>query len=311
MSVLKLSDLSVEHRDLFVPPVDEVIQVLNDGLGQYFKEVSVSFPDCPDLTQSPFNLTSAGLCGSPSLVEYGGASFLEPIANKFKIYDLKNLFSVTQTKPTFAVGAGAGSWRFAGTNCEGVFDVTIDSNQSCQNGTRIAKITNRDVIDLLKPANEDTTFALLASFYCSQGLQGKVIKIRVHSRTSKEDFVTSVRSVLAAHYKDQPVGLGGVILIEDALAKHHVMPDFSTTPLETKEQLNEWLVFKDLTPPLISVGTLISSDVEGLDLRLQHFHSFNHHNQGGHYHYDVNAETVTYTAYLNLASRIHRVDKPL
>ncbi|KAI5713254.1 hypothetical protein M8J76_003774 [Diaphorina citri] len=311
MAVLKLDQLSIEHRDLFVPPVDDVISVLNQGLGKYFKEVSVSFTECPNLTLHPFNLTSAGLSGSPSVVEYGGASFLEPIANKSKIYDLKDLINVTQTKPTFAVGAGAGSWRFAGTNCEGIFDVTVANEKSCQNGTRIAKITNREVIDVLQPASEDTTFALLASFYCSQGLEGKVIKIKVQTRIGKEDFVTSVRNVLAAHYKDQPVGLGGVILIENAPARHHVMPDFSTTPLETKDQLNEWLVFKDLTPPLISVGTVISTDVEGLDLRLQHFHSFNHHNQGGHYHYDVNAETVSYTAYLNIATTIHRVDKPL
>jgi Domain of Unknown Function (DUF1907). len=34
----------------------------------------------------------------------------------------------------------------------------------------------------------------------------QVIKIKVQTRIGKEDFVTSVRNVLAAHYKDQPVG---------------------------------------------------------------------------------------------------------
>ncbi|XP_008470072.1 ester hydrolase C11orf54 homolog [Diaphorina citri] len=60
MAVLKLDQLSIDRRDLFVPPVDDVISVLNQGLGKYFKEVSVSFTECPNLTSHPFNLTSAG-----------------------------------------------------------------------------------------------------------------------------------------------------------------------------------------------------------------------------------------------------------
>lgn len=310
MSALEFNNLPVETKSLFVPPVDEVVKILNQDLTKYFKEVSVSYTDCPNLTESPFNLTSPGLGGSPGVVEYGGAANLEPFVNKSKIYNLKHLGQLTKLKPTFAIGAGAGSFQFAKTNCEGIFDITIDNEFSFRNGTRFAKVTNRETVNLLHPKDQDTNFALLASFYCSQGLQGKVIKIKVSSRIGKDDFVTSIRAILADHYKEQSVGLGGVFFLENAPATHHIMPDFSVTPLDSSEKVNEWLVFKDLSPPLISVGTLISSQVDGFDLRLQHFHSFNHSNQGGHYHYDVSAETVSYTAYLNLANTVYRVDKP-
>jgi len=47
-----------------------------------------------------------------------------------------------------------------------------------------------------------------------------------------------------------------------------------------------------------------------LDLRLQHFHLFSNHGEGGHYHYDTEPTTVKYTAYLNVAKKLIRVDQP-
>jgi hypothetical protein len=48
-----------------------------------------------------------------------------------------------------------------------------------------------------------------------------------------------------------------------------------------------------------------------LDLRLQHFHSFSKHGEGGHYHYDTTPETVEYEGYFNVGHRIVRIDKPI
>jgi Domain of Unknown Function (DUF1907) len=43
-------------------------------------------------------------------------------------------------------------------------------------------------------------------------------------------------------------------------AKQHVMRDFSSTPINTDEEVNNWLKFYDMSAPLIAVGTLVSTD---------------------------------------------------
>ena len=46
------------------------------------------------------------------------------------------------------------------------------------------------------------------------------------------------------HYgEEKPVGLGGVFLVQEGRIKIHVMPDFSCTPLQTEEDVSNWLNF--------------------------------------------------------------------
>lgn len=93
-------------------------------------------------------------------------------------------------------------------------------------------------------------------------------------------------------------------------AYQHVMAPFSKTPLHTDEDLNNWLTFHEHQSPLINVGTFVTNEAD-LDLRLQHFHSFSKHGQGGHYHYDTTPDTVEYEGYFNIGTRIVRIDKPV
>lgn len=51
-------------------------------------------------------------------------------------------------------------------------------------------------------------------------------------------------------------------------------------------------------------------NLQGLDLRLQHFHLFSEHGSGGHYHYDTEPATIKYIAYFNVAKNLIRVDQP-
>lgn len=87
------------------------------------------------------------------------------------------------------------------------------------------------------------------------------------------------------------------------------MPDFSSTPLTTEPALNNWLKFYDMSAPLIAVGTLVSAETD-LDLRVQHFHSFSHHGEGGHYHIDTTPDTVEYLGYFTVADTLYRIDQP-
>ena len=63
-------------------------------------------------------------------------------------------------------------------------------------------------------------------------------------------------------------GLGGAFLLKEGKAKQHVMPDFSKTPINTEEELNNWLNFFNMSAPLIAVGTLVSADPVSLHKHL-------------------------------------------
>ena len=86
------------------------------------------------------------------------------------------------------------------------------------------------------------------------------------------------------------------------------MQDFSSTPLTTEKELNNWLRFYDMSAPLVAVGTFVSAETE-LDLRVQHFHSFGHQGEGGHYHIDTTPETAEYLGYFSVADTLYRIDQ--
>ncbi|EDW33036.1 GL16084 [Drosophila persimilis] len=152
--------------------------------------------------------------------------------------------------------------------------------------------------------------ALLLNLFLSQGAPGQVLKISAKQRTGEQNFIECIRKGLEDHYGDRVVGLGGIFLIKKGAVHQHVMRDFSSTPIHTDEEVNEWLKFYDMPAQLNAVGTLVTKEHD-LDLRLQHFHSFSFSNWGGHYHYDTTPDIVEYEAYLNVAERVVRVDKPL
>jgi len=103
--------------------------------------------------------------------------------------------------------------------------------------------------------------------------------------------------------------MGGVFVIEKGKAKIHVMPKFSETPLKTDSDVNSWLKFYNISAPLVCVGVFESHD-PGLDLRIEHFHCFSDHGEGGHYHYDVTPDDVQYTGFFSLAEKVYRIDRP-
>lgn len=46
-----------------------------------------------------------------------------------------------------------------------------------------------------------------------------------------------------------------------------------------------------------------------MNLRLQHAHLISDHGVGGHYHIDVEPKTIKYTAYLNVAKYLTKIDQ--
>ncbi|XP_046390661.1 ester hydrolase C11orf54-like [Ischnura elegans] len=305
-----MENLPHETRDLFCPSLEEIARVLSDGMKSNFAEVKADVVDCPDLSEQPFTLACKGLGGNPKIVEVGGPPYLLPTVNREKVYDLRKIAAVVGSPSAFIIGAGAGPWPYANTNCEMAANLHLKNGET-KNLTWIGKVNPDDGTNLAEQLpSDEMRHALLSNLYFSDGNPGQVLRVHCKRRTGSQDFITSIRTTLQNFYKEKPVGLGGTFLLKEGTAKHHVMPDFSSIPLNTDEELNTWLKFYNFSAPLVSVGTLVTAD-PGLDLRVQHFHTFSHHGEVGHYHIDTQPDSVEYLGYFTLGHSIHRIDRPV
>ncbi|XP_015116003.1 ester hydrolase C11orf54 homolog [Diachasma alloeum] len=59
MCPLSSESLKISQRQLFVPSLQEIKNVVSPALAENFSEVFVEVVDCPDLTQQPFTLAAA------------------------------------------------------------------------------------------------------------------------------------------------------------------------------------------------------------------------------------------------------------
>lgn len=110
-----------------------------------------------------------------------------------------------------------------------------------------------------------------------------------------------MRKSLENQFPNESIGLGGVFCVKKGKVKIHVMPEFSRKPLQSDDDVENWLNFYEMDAPFTCLSVFVSKD-PGLDLRVEHTHGLNkEQGQGGHYHYDTTADIVEYTGYFNLA----------
>ncbi|KAL8191125.1 UNVERIFIED_CONTAM: hypothetical protein K2H54_068202 [Gekko kuhli] len=303
----------VEKFALHIPSLEEIVGVLQSGLKENYADVQVSVVDCPDLTQKPFGFPVKGICGHPRIADVGGVPYLLPLVQKDKVYDLNVVAKEIQLPGAFFLGAGAASSRIVGGNAELMPIVQAQKeNKPATNGSYIARIKPKDggyLLEKYSAKYDDCEFGLLANLYASEGLPGKVIEVKANRRTGEQNFISCIRKALEKQYGDKPVGMGGTFVMQKGKAKIHVMPEFSTCPLNTDDEVNNWLKFFEMTAPLICQPVLVSRD-PGFDLRLEHTHCFSHHGDGGHYHTDTTPETVEYLGYFVPAEYLFRIDRP-
>ncbi|KAJ6633590.1 Ester hydrolase C11orf54 like [Pseudolycoriella hygida] len=313
MSALNTDLLPLEEKLLFTPSLDEIRLFLLDGLKSNFSEVNVDVVECPDLREAPYHLACEGLNGSAALCEVGGPPYLLPTVDREKIYDLREISRkiLNSSDEIFSIGAGAGYFPYLNSNCEGIYNMKIDKNNSTSGSSSyfVSKKSSKECNVVTVPCDE-TRFALLANIFLSEGKPGKVVRVHCKQRIGSDDFITSIRKTLAGMYGDKTIGLGGVFLLKNGKVKQHVMSEFSETPITTEEQLNSWMNYYEMPAPLINLGTLVTNEAD-LDLRLQHFHSFSKGVWGGHYHYDTTPHIVEYEGFFNVGEKIVRIDKPI
>lgn len=287
-----------------------VQKVLDDGLKKNFSNASVSVVDCPDLTQKPFMLASPGLCGNARLADVGGPGFLLPLPQKDKKFSYSQIAESVELPGAFMIGAGAGPCHIVGVNSELIKNVKMDGKGGVTNiNSHIAKVNPQDGGCILETIDKPE-FSLMGNFLCSDGQPGKVLEVKASCRTGEENLMSCLRKALQARYGEKPVALGGVFLVEKGKANLHIMPEFSDTALDSQEKVNSWLKFYEMDAILVCVGELVSHD-PGYDLRVEHFHCFSDHGQGGHYHFDVTPKDVEYRGYFVLAESIYRIDQPV
>ncbi|KAM4620908.1 ester hydrolase C11orf54 homolog [Polymixia lowei] len=303
-----------EKFQLHFPDLDELCNVLQTGLKKNFADAQVSVVECPDLTKEPFQFPVKGLCGKPRITDVGGVPYLVPLVQRHKEYNMNTVSKEVELPGAFILGAGAVSSRVVGMNAEMMPVVLTEAEgRPAVNSSYFSSINPADGQCLQERYSDkfsDCNFGLLANLYACEGKPGKVIEVQVKRRTGEESLVAAMRKTLEAHYPDKSLALGGTFIIQKGKAKIHIMPrEFSACPLNTNDDVNNWLKHFEVSAPLICQSVLVSRD-PGLDLRVEHTHCFSHHGEGGHYYIDTTPDTVEYLGYFMPAEFVYRIDRP-
>lgn len=307
-----MSTLKVEKIKLHVPTLEEVADVFQAGLRKHFAEVQVKVVECPDLRKEPFTLAAEGIGGSPRVLDVGGVPYLTPQVRRDKVYNMDKLAELAELPGAFLIGAGGGPHHLLGVNAEFMANIRTQNGSPATNGSYYSMVdTSNNSCKLVKFPPENRDCAMMVNLLATEGKPGKVIEVDAQNRIGQESsFVDAMRYVLKDHYGDSVVGIGGTFAILQGKAHMHVMPDFSQTPLETQEAVDNWLKFYEMSAPLVCFGVFYSND-PGYDLRIEHFHGFSlKHGQGGHYHWDTTPADMRYRGYFTVGEYLYRIDRP-
>ncbi|CAO1302711.1 unnamed protein product [Diamesa tonsa] len=269
----------------------------------------VEVVDSMKLTEDPFNLASIGINGDPTIIEYGENSYFYPHYNKCKIYDLvpmvRNIKGFEE-KEFLTFGGGAGDFTIFNQTCEGSFNMKVYSNDTVSNEGYLARTTN-SAMDLVKLNSNETRGTAFGNLFVSEGKPGNILKVTCRNRFGKVNFVSAMRKSLISRFPGKTIGLGGVFIINNGTAMIHVIDDnLMKIP---RKQLSQWVQYFNMTAPLVGVGTLVTNNPCLKLERLEHFHIYSQHGEGGHYHYDVTPDTIEYEGYFIAAERIVRIDR--
>ncbi|KAM9332926.1 ester hydrolase C11orf54 homolog isoform 1-T1 [Pholidichthys leucotaenia] len=303
-----------EKVQLHTPDLEELQGVLQTGLEANFAEVQVAVVECPDLSREPFHFPVRGLCGSPRITDVGGVPYLIPLARKDKEYNMNTVSKELELPGAFILGAAAAPSRIVGMNAELMPQVLTEmEGRPAVNSSYFSSINPADGFCLQEKYSDkfsDCNFGLLGNLYACEGKPGKVIEVRAKKRTGSVSLVTVLRTTLEGCYPDKSLALGGTFIIQKGKAKIHIMPrEFSSCPLNTNDEVNNWLKYFEVSAPLICQSVLVSRD-PGLDLRVEHTHCFSHHGEGGHYYIDTTPDSVEYLGYFMPAEFVYRIDRP-
>ncbi|OOF90383.1 hypothetical protein ASPCADRAFT_179141 [Aspergillus carbonarius ITEM 5010] len=291
------------------PPLEELRDVIQNGLRNAFETAFVEVTTCPDLSQSPFHLSAPGLCGDEKIADVGGPAYLQPVSDLTKKYTIPKILDLVGMEGQgFAIGAAGGPFHVVGKNSELVPNLARDANGKWQNLSRYVHIDDDEKMNLSMVPKDTKDCGLMANLFISRGHQGESLHIRAKGRRGQLNFPETIQELLRVNYGGRPVSLGGVFLVKQGKAKLHVMTDFSTSSCPGPD--HEWFRYYEADAPIVCLTAFHSVDYLDWNLRMEHTHCFSESGVGGHYHYDTTPDDVEYEAWLNTAKAVYRIDQP-
>ncbi|VDM30381.1 unnamed protein product [Hydatigera taeniaeformis] len=326
-----METLGASNYDVHEVRKEAVVEVFRNRLKEYFKSTKVNVVPCPDLTSPPFGLLRPGLAGQSVVCDVGSMSYLLPVADTSKKYSFDQVVESSGVHSGHLLGAGGGPFFTHGKTCEMAASLQYENDKIISNSTLHGVYGEQTGTPQVIKAT-DNNFGLVGQLLSTEGLPGsvvvcihtiflflslyifwhQVIEVDVADRLKEGSVHVFLREALTDAYGklDKPVALGGVFVLTDSRARFHVLqPNFPPHPVDTPARMAEFIKVFEMDPPVLGMGTLISHDPYGIDLKLEHFHCYNEaKNLAGHFYWDTEPEKAHYRLYLTVAKGLLRID---
>ncbi|XP_015792778.1 ester hydrolase C11orf54 homolog [Tetranychus urticae] len=308
---------SYEMKTCDLEPISlkELSTTLQDHLSKIYGHVKVSVVNCPDLSKEPFNLAGSYLGGKTAIADLGGIPYLVPVGYAAApIYPLIHLAKKMGFQDAHLMGAACVPFQITGSIADFMPNISYSTDEqtgktTVNHGSYYSEMVD-DKKHIMRHLASDCV-TVLANVFISENKPSKEIKIVASKRVDKrgESLTIAIRDILRIAYPEKAISMGGMFLARKGKINIHVMPnDFSKTPCDTEEKVNEWLKYFEASAPIVGLVTLHSKD-PGFNFRDEHTHCIGK-GEGGHYHHDTTPDTIEYEAYLNIAQKIVRIDQP-
>ena len=313
-----MMQLKIEKSKFKEYSLDKISEALQSGLSNNYKEVEVSIVDCPNLRD--WGCPSEGISGNQKIIDVGGEPYMHDPNLIGAEFDYEEISKMIGSEKSYALGAGSGAMSCLDGHCgELVINENLITDESKSIIARVGK--NKECIAEKYTARKHGG---LGNVFYTDGVKGKVIKIKIKGRYGKQGSLTqAMRKALSDNLKiegNDHVALAGVFRILKGKIKSHVQPDYADIKHEYYDPkqmkcVRDFLQFyESVGPELQGYSVLWTGDPTGGDLNLResgehtHFHSYTKENIAGHYHFDVTPEEIEYEGYFNTAEEVHRVN---
>jgi hypothetical protein len=310
--------LKIEKAKFTEYSLDKISDALQSGLSSNYKVVEVSIVDCPNLRD--WDCPSEGISGNQKIIDVGGEPYMHDPKFIGAEFDYEEISKMIGSEKSYALGAGSGAMSCLDGHCgELVINENLTTDESKSIIARVGK--NKECI---AEKYTDRKHGGLGNVFYTDGVRGKVIKIKIKGRSGEQGSLTqAMRKALSDNLKIKDNGhiaLAGVFRILNGKIRSHVQPDYKDIKHEyyDPEQMKcvkDFLQFYEpVGPELQGYCVLWTGDPTGGNLNLResgehtHFHSYTKENVAGHYHFDVTPEEIEYEGYFNTAEEVHRVN---
>ena len=235
-------------------------------------------------------------------------------------FDYAEISKLIGSEKSYALGAGSGAMSCLDGHCG---ELVINENLTTKEYRSLIARVGTDKKCIVEDYN-DSKHGGLGNVYYSDGVKGKVIYLKIKKRVGKQGSLPqAIRAALSENLKifnNDHIALAGVFRVLNGKIRSHVQPDYKDIKHEYYDPklmkcTKDFLQFYEPVGPKLQCYTVLwTGDPMGGELNLResgehtHFHSYEHKNDAGHYHFDVTPDEIEYEGYFNTAQEVHRVN---